>query len=380
MGNYHEEAFKNEIAKFNKLTSFPNPIENIISPQMFNFFDAVKTLRFAVNPIYTKLAQTTFSTEKALRAIKYEQGKYKQSILVLWNDFEKELRTKNRYFPKSDFLTIFKKLTKEARHTLPKGTLLYRARAISDDDFTKKVKSLLNIVTNDFIDADDNKYINEYEDIWQFIKNMPADIWDDKYIIQCNLQNNEFWGCDAKDSDAPIPNRNAGRANPQGISYLYTSKQINTAISEIQPTIGQIINLAFIKTLEKLNIFDFNFNGAFKNSKLMEKHISEIKDQLGLSSFWELSAFFNTLADLFSKPILGDTEYYYTTQYISELLKDMGFDGIKYKSSLTKRGSNIVLFDTSRDENNNPKKYIILRTSLYKTESVKVSAKRLLPK
>lgn len=47
----------------------------------------------------------------------------------------------------------------------------------------------------------------------------------------------------------------------------------------------------------------------------------------------------------FPKPYNGQQEEYLPTQYLAETIKNMGFDGIRFKSSLNANGINIVLFD-----------------------------------
>ena len=149
---------------------------------------------------------------------------------------------------------------------------------------------------------------------------------------------------------------------------------------EIQPIIGQKISIAEIKTNKKLNLFNFDFYGAYKDSKLMNLHIGEIKEKLDLTNYWQLEVFFSTISELFSKPALGNSNNYFTTQYISEFIKKQEFDGIKYKSSLHKGGSNIVLFDITENSIGLPNNYTIINTTLHKVESVKVSSRLVLPK
>ena len=41
---------------------------------------------------------------------------------------------------------------------------------------------------------------------------------------------------------------------------------------------------------------------------------------------------------------------YLPTQYVSEFIKSMGFDGIEYKSSLYPEGYNLAIFNTEKFE------------------------------
>jgi uncharacterized protein YrzB (UPF0473 family) len=298
----------------------------------------------------------------------------------MWNELEEELKTNNRDFHKSEFITIFDKCAKEAKCIIPKGYILYRARKIETDELPFEVKQIINTANENLKDFDHPYQPNKDEDIWDYIKNIPFENWEQYYKDDLKTQNISFWGFNGEKSDAPRYNNVQGRANPVGISYLYTARDINTAISEIQPTIGQLISVAKIKTTKKLNIFTFDFYSAFKNSELMNQHIGEIKKHLDLSNFWQLGIFFCFFLELFSNPALGRTNNYYSTQYLSEYIKNLGFDGIKYKSSLKNGGSNIVLFDTSKDENGNHKNYEILNSTLHKVNNVKITSSLILPK
>ena len=349
----------------------------------YNFNNAVNSLNKLVNPYISNAIHTLSNYAKAYSETLTEQHHYRQSIYIMWNNLEEELRLKNRYFPKNELINILDNLTKEAKYYLKKGAILYRARKISEQDFPEEVHKLINyIMEKNNTQSNSNKLI-QINDIIKNINDIPFDEWEENYINMNNLQNNLFWGYGKKESDAPsskdisIPH---GRVNPSGISYLYTARNTATAISEVQPTIEQFISIAKIATLKRLNLFYFNFPGAYRNSKLLEKHIGEIKRQYELSHFWELEIFFDSLSELFTKPILGNTDYYFTTQYISEFLKNKGFDGIQYKSSLKKRGLNIVLFDTSKDTNNNPINYQIINSSLYKINNVKIISSKIMPK
>jgi hypothetical protein len=367
----------------NKITNAVNSPTKEIQRFYTNINNAVNSLNLIVKPYINKAIVNAANIARVYSEELKENQYYRQSIYNMWNNLEEELKTKNRFFPKNELLNIFENLTKEAKCYIKKGTILYRARKLSEREFPNEVNKLFSYIIEKNNDQwNKEKIINENE-ILKCIKDIPSDEWEEDYINMNNLENKLFWGYDKKESDAPsskdisIPH---GRANPSGISYLYTALDKNTAISEVQPTIEQFISIAQISTLKRLNVFNFNYPATFKNSKFLSKHIGEIEEELNLPSFWQLRILFNTLSELFAKPILGNTDYYFTTQYISEFLKNKGFDGIKYKSSLKKGGANLVLFDTAKDENNNPINYQILNSSLYKVENVKITSAKILPK
>ena len=299
----------------------------------------------------------------------------------MWNELEEELKNRTRFFPKSEFISIFKKCAEESGYTLNKGVILFRARKIDLKEFSKEVQDIINVVIEQYENYDYQKSAEKDKDVFEYIQRLPFNEWEDNYINIHHLQNIDFWGFNKCGSDAPRNLRTTqGRANPLGITYLYTARNLETAISEIQPSIGQIVSVAKIKTLRKLNLFDFNMYNNMSNSKILQLSVDEIKRKLDFSSLWEIETFFNTISELYSRPAFGNTENYYVTQYLSEILKDLGFDGIKYKSSLIKRGTNIVLFDISKDETNNPKNYEILCSSIHRISNVKITSKIILPK
>jgi len=376
----------NKYDPFHRINEITNTVKspiNEISSFYSDFNKAVNSLKEIVNPYITNAINTLSNYAKAYSETLTEQHHYRQSIYNMWHNLEEELKTKNKYFPKNELLNVLENLTKEAKFYLKKGTILYRARKISNREFPNEVHRLFDYIMEKNNNQWNNKKIIKENEIIKYINDIPCDEWEQDYINMNNLQNHLFWGYGKKESDAPssidisIP---PGRANPSGISYLYTARDIVTAISEIQPTIEQFVSIAKIITQKRLNLFYFNFPGAYKNSKLLQRHIGAVNEQLGLYHFWELEIFFKTLSELFTKPILSSTDYYYTTQYISEFLKNKGFDGIQYKSSLKKRGSNIVLFNTLKDEDDNPINYQILDSSLYKIENVRITSTKILPK
>jgi len=334
----------------------------------------------AVTPYYQKFASIVPPAITIYSQIMRKEYAYKQAVLNMWDDFVLEIKTKNRYFPKSEFIDIFKKCASVAKCIIKKDKTYFRARIIEPNEFSDIVHSLINKAIENSKDYENKEFSDKSKDVWDFIFKLPYNVWEQEYLNSYQLDNVEFWGFDKDGSDAPpSENVNHGRVNPPGISCLYAANSVSTAISEIQPSIGQTVSIGRIKTLKDLNIFDFDFSKTYKDSDFMDQSVVEIKKQIGIS-IGKIAIFFNVLSDLFSRPAMGNVDNYYATQYLSEYIKELGFDGIIYKSSLKKGGSNIVLFDTSRDEDNNPKNYKILSSSVYKIESIKISTMQILPK
>ena len=353
-------------ATIERFTSYFNPIKNailnaIISPNVWKAFQAAAKLETEINNYH------------------YNQFMFKKATSTLWDAFANEIQIQNRFFPKTEFINIFEQHAKKAKYMLRKGSILYRARKIEEAELSDKVKDLLSLAIENYNTYSLSSTLYNGNDIWEYIEGICADTWERDYTSRFSLQNNAFWGFSAQDSDAPPPQyANHGRANPKGISYLYTARDQRTAISEVQPTIGQLVSVGKIKTKKSLKLFSFDFSDAYKHSGLMDIPLVKFKEHMGMS-FWELQIFFDVISDRYSRPALGNEESYYATQYLSEFIKNMGFDGIKFKSSLCRRGSNIVLFDTAKDVDGIPYNYEILETSVNRVNRVSVFARKILP-
>jgi len=352
-----------------------------ISKNINMFKETLVQIHKAINPYLIKTLEVAYHYKNYFEKENYNHFLFKQSILEMWNSLENELISNNSCNPKSDFLTIFKKYAKETNYILRKGRVLFRARKIDINNFPPEVIAIINNAIEQYHDYNYQKLSEKEKDIWNYIKAISQDEWEQDYIDKFNLQDFVFWGYDSNNSDAPPLELNQfqGRANLKGVRYLYTAFDLNTAISEIQPSIQQIVSVAKIKILRKLKIFNFDFDEAYSESELFKQPLSELMEQLGIS-IWQLQIFFDTISELFSQPSFGNIEKYKITQYLSEYIRNLGFDGIKYKSSLRKGGSNLVLFDISKNEFENAKNYLIVKSSIYRIENIRIKPSILLPR
>ena len=124
-----------------------------------------------------------------------------------------------------------------------------------------------------------------------------------------------------------------GRANPKGIPYLYLATNEKTAMSEVRPSLGEIISVGKFNSTKELKIIDFSIHqGKFYVKKPSQIEINE--------------AVWRDMDKAFSIPVTisNFNSDYVPTQVIAELIKSLGYDGIAYKSSLAK-GKNITLFN-----------------------------------
>lgn len=134
----------------------------------------------------------------------------------------------------------------------------------------------------------------------------------------------------------------SGRANPPGISYLYLAENRETAIAEVKPYLGARINLISLRLKKDIKIIDFQKPVRLSTVSLLNLSKEEI-DNLWFGV--KLS---------FAIPLSPDDKLgHIPTQYIAELFKIKGYDGIVYESVQRKNNRNLVLFDRSNIEPDN---------------------------
>lgn len=200
----------------------------------------------------------------------------------LWESFAEEVKTKNRFFPESELLKKISDIAEKATCTISKGDILYRARDYTEQDFFKNdmVIALSEIMKDEFsnLEFDATDIFNESAMNIASIY-LCGDEEKRRRITEKidNLLNNkkDFYGFDKSNSDAP-PNAYAkeGRANPKGISYLYTAKDIKTAILEMRPQMQKMYNIATIEIIRDAKIFDFTYSPE----KIKEDEYSIVAD------------------------------------------------------------------------------------------------------
>lgn len=132
-----------------------------------------------------------------------------------------------------------------------------------------------------------------------------------------------------------------GRANPIGISYLYTASDAGTAIAEVRPSVGDRITVVSFTANQPLSLLDL------KDPRETASPFAIDSDNL-LKLLNELD-FLCHLGEQLSKAILpkeADLEYL-ASQYLCEMIKHFNYDGVVYKSSVG-QGYNIAFFNDSK--------------------------------
>lgn len=280
-----------------------------------------------------------------------------------WEDFSKSIKTESHFFPKGKLLERIEEIATYATSTIKKGTILYRAREYGQDDLSKdeEITSLSNMIQERYPNLDS---MSEAE-LMNIIQEETLNLHDkkiseiEKKVEEKKKAKEPFWGFNKRGSDAP-PSEKAleGRANARGISYLYTAVDRKTAIQEMKPQIGRMYSVGKIILMEDVKIFDFAYT----------------KKELEAGEYLASLELFN-ISQHFSKPNLGDDQEYLPTQYICEFIREIGFEGIKFKSSVSNDGYNVLLFDTRQ----NYKKYDIVESRVYSVKKIDIETEEMLP-
>ena len=204
-----------------------------------------------------------------------------EKMKIKWNLFSKEIKNKNRFFPQQPL----------------------------DLDFLDGIPILINHIQK-------NQYLYRARKSLKKQKIAPKNM-----------------------GKPPAKKSIAGRANPQGIPYLYLANDRQTAIHEVRPSTTEFVTIGKFKILDELQIFDLS-NPRISDPFLCGNDLGHTIDLL---------SFFRLLGYELSKPIdpkMTSLEYI-PTQYLCEFIKQKGYDGISYKSTLG-TGENIALFNTKK--------------------------------
>jgi RES domain len=253
---------------------------------------------------------------------------------TLWHDFKDQILYKNRFFIEHEVLDHIKNISEKCRITVNKGTVLYRAR-------------LFNMKAPYFSDKEDQE---ESERSYYYKMLKMAQEYDLK-----KRRETGFWGFNKDDSFVPSNNDliNDGRANPSYIKYLYTAEKPYTAMTEVRPFLKSLVSIADIMVTEDLSVVDFSFDSFSK-----------------FDEGFEANLIYLIMSD-FSNPTGSDNKNYIPTQYLSEFIKTIGFEGIRFSSSLHNSGRNITIFSYEKCQP--------VGSKLYNIEDICLEAKSVYP-
>ncbi len=128
--------------------------------------------------------------------------------------------------------------------------------------------------------------------------------------------------------------------NADGVSVLYAAQDLETAVSEIRPSIGSISAIIQVKTTRPLKVLDFHLlEKAFQGISFFDSDYDRLSERL---------AFIRRLHGLISRPVHPKhAQGYMITQAMAEYLAYIHpekVDGVLFKSVQREDGVNVVLF------------------------------------
>lgn len=154
-----------------------------------------------------------------------------------------------------------------------------------------------------------------------------------------------------------------GRANPAGIPYLYLASDIDTAITEIRPNVGDNVCVSEFIMVPGLRVVDL------RNPRTTVSPFFSLSNEDDISHLRKDIDFLCQLGEELTRPVLPKAAHieYLPSQYLCEFIKDRGFDGVMYRSSVSV-GSNFALFDKELKPVGNVRQYNIIRITVDKEE------------
>lgn len=232
---------------------------------------------------------------------------YYDQALALWKSFRNEVLYNHRFYPSHPVLDRLSTIAKHCELTVKEGRIYYRARIIDDDALKEH---MLGICYGPGTTKEQNKWYH--------------------------TKANKFRGLSKEGSYVPQnPNLiRDGRTNAKFIRFLYMSESPTTAVFEVRPLVRSAVNVSGIEVKEQLKIANIAVDidmDPRKEGKSMDE--------------WLLSF----IQSAFSSPT-NNPDDYIPSQIITEHLRHLGYDGIRYSSSLHEGGYNLTVFDVAKCE------------------------------
>ena len=158
----------------------------------------------------------------------------------------------------------------------------------------------------------------------------------------------------------PVEKAKAGRANPMGISYLYLANDLLTTLYEARASLYDYVTVGTFRLKEDIKVI--NLRGDTYDPIYLA-------EQGELEEFLIHLPFITKLEKELSKPRRrSDIELdYLPTQYLSEFIKSLGFDGVEFQSSLYPLGYNLAVFK--------PDKFQCIKAKVYDIEKINLTHK-----
>ncbi|MBP5979773.1 MAG: RES family NAD+ phosphorylase [Halomonas sp.] len=228
---------------------------------------------------------------------------------VQWEDFKKEIKHGNRFFPRG---TIYSSLFSNSEESIDAAVFFQLLEQLK---------------------------ISVY----------PQDRFFRARISDYKLDASEM-GCPPKEIAS------GGRANPVGIPYLYVADNIATCIAEVRPSNTSKVSVATFSLSSELAVLDLTSPRRLCSaSSFEEEQLSIVLNYLNL---------LEQLSFDLSRPVSKERSQleYIPTQFLCEFIKSVpGFSGLLFKSSFS-TGNNYVFFDDDDLQANESEHYEVYET------------------
>lgn len=235
----------------------------------------------------------------------------------------------------------------------------YTLPTSSDDTALEKwneFKEELKHSNRFFVKSDINK--EALTEMFQYVNLLDKDKPENWY--RARLQQSKMDIFSPHEMGAPPKEKvSHGRANPAGIPYLYIASTKDTAVSEVRPHTGDSVCVAKIKLDNDMKLLDLR-NPIFRVSPFEmlanSGNISDLKSEV---------EFLERLGEELTRPVRREAAAYdyVPSQYLCELIKNNGYDGVVYRSS-TGDGFNAALFYPSSINIIDVKSLLVRRVSV----------------
>lgn len=204
-------------------------------------------------------------------------------------EFRRRLQTENHFAVEPDLRKLVEAVADRIAVTVPQGQEWFRARLGVQAHFSR------------------------------------AEGWNGKLVFQ-PYQDHAL-------GSPPPAKAKAGRLNRDGVSFLYLASDPETACAEIRPHPSHHLSVGRFRSVRDLRIADLE---------------ADIADFASSDTELDFYAFVYAADGAMSLPVRPDEEGRYSiTQLIADVLRQHGFDGVAFKSSIQPGGRNICLFQPS---------------------------------
>lgn len=183
-----------------------------------------------------------------------------------------------------------------------------------------------------------SNYLN-HEVLKSYIEHSEEDILKGQKFYRARISN-VAEGFLKKDMGAP-PSEIArgGRANPEGIPYLYLGDTKETVIYETRAAMYDYITIGVFECEKDIKVIDFINLDKISPFRRWESRIEYLNHAINNEHLRRISR-------EIAKPLRNNANRleYLPTQYICDFIKTLNYDGIKYKSSMNTEGYNLAIF------------------------------------